>query len=148
MTQPVRIAPDLFESARRVGETQERSAAQQLSHWARIGREIENSSAMSVAARGRLADAATYDQLAPAQQALVRAGWEDAMKERISSLDLRADLLAEGRRYLVVGDAAGAAHQLAATPTASARDTAATRKKTAAKKAAASRRTQVRRAKS
>nr|MBA2609984.1 hypothetical protein [Actinomycetota bacterium] len=117
MTQPVRIAPDLFESARRVGESQERSAAQQLSHWARIGREIENSSAMSVAARGRLADAATYDRLAPAEQALVRAAWEDAMQARIGGLNLRADLLAEGRRYLVVGDAAGVAHQLpAATP--------------------------------
>mgnify|MGYP001602215174 CR=1 FL=1 len=110
MTQPVRISPDLFESARRVGESQERSTAQQLSHWARIGREIENSSTLSVAGFGRLADAATYDQLDPATQALVRASWEEGVQSRIAGLDLRALFAEQGRSEAVVGDVDGHVH--------------------------------------
>lgn len=107
MTQPVRISPDLFDSARRVGEAQERSTAQQLSHWARIGREIENSSALSVADSGRLADAATYDELDPASQALVRAAWEEGILSRTSQLDLRAAFAEQGRTTAVAADADG-----------------------------------------
>jgi hypothetical protein len=113
VTQPVRIGSDLFESARRAGAAQERSAAQQLSLWARIGRELEASSAMSVADHAQLARASAYDELSPSDQALVRAQWETAMLERIATLDLPAKLAAEGRRYAVVGDAQGRAKRLA-----------------------------------
>ncbi|MEY2471572.1 MAG: hypothetical protein QOK28_901 [Actinomycetota bacterium] len=134
MTQPVRIASDLFESARRTGAAQERSAAQQLSYWARIGREIEASSAIGVAENARLADAATYDEMPPTHQALVRAQWETGMKDAIAGLDLRARFAAEGRTYAVVGDAKGGARDVdIAAPRATKR---ATKKKPATKKAA------------
>lgn len=38
---PTRIEHDLYDGAKTVGSTMSRSAAQQINHWARIGREIE-----------------------------------------------------------------------------------------------------------
>jgi hypothetical protein len=38
----VRVDADLFESAKAAGAVAGRSAAQQIRHWARIGREFEN----------------------------------------------------------------------------------------------------------
>jgi len=107
MTQPVRIGADLFESARRAGAAQDRSAAQQISHWARIGRELEASTAMSVAEHRRLADAATYDDMSPTDQALVRAQWDAAIADGIERLDLRAEFAKEGKRFAIVADARG-----------------------------------------
>ncbi len=40
-SMPTRIDGDLFEAAKRAGRVNSRSAAQQLDHWARIGRELE-----------------------------------------------------------------------------------------------------------
>jgi hypothetical protein len=135
MTQPVRVAEDLFESARRVGAAQERSAAQQLSHWARIGRELESSSALTFAEYRGLADAAAYDDLAPAQQALVRAQRELAIAETAAGLDLRSRFVAEGKEYVVVGDDAGRARRvkLSAQPKPKAEKRAAAQKKARAR---------------
>lgn len=36
---PTRVDGDLFDAAKSVGAIASRSAAQQISHWARIGRE-------------------------------------------------------------------------------------------------------------
>lgn len=137
MTQPVRVGADLFESARRTGAALDRSAAQQLSHWARIGREIEASSALSVADHRKIADAATYDDLTPADQALVRAQWELAMDDTVAGLDLRARFAAEGKSFAVVADAKGETHDVAVGRPRRATKKATGAKKTAPKKARA-----------
>ena len=40
-TTPTRFDAGLFESAQAAGERAHRSAAQQLAHWARLGKELE-----------------------------------------------------------------------------------------------------------
>src|SRR5680860_1800596 len=53
-TMPMRVDGDLFEAAKSVGAVASRSAAQQISHWARIGSEHALDSA-GACARRRLA---------------------------------------------------------------------------------------------
>ncbi len=133
MTQPVRIGSDLFESARRAGGAQERSAAQQISHWARIGRELEASASVTVAEHRRLADAAAYDDMSPTEQALVRAQWEVAIGDAIGELDLRRHFASEGKRFVVVADARGVAETVV-LPNKRVSKKAPGKKKTSAKK--------------
>lgn len=90
-TAPTRVDEDLFASAKHASEFTGRSAAQQLTHWARVGREVEASQAMSVRdVESRLADAQSYDELGPEEQAQVRAEWAEGIERRRRKLDLAA----------------------------------------------------------
>jgi hypothetical protein len=53
-TMPTRINQELFEAARSAGERMSRSAAQQLDHWARLGRELERSPGITLDAIERV----------------------------------------------------------------------------------------------
>ena len=79
----------------------DRSAAQQVSHWARIGREMERSSEIphrEIAAV--LNGEAHYDDLDdPRAQAIVRASWAEQMKQWRETLDLEAEFIAKGLPY-------------------------------------------------
>ena len=100
-TSPARIDDDLYASAKLVGEVQSRSASQQVAHWARIGREIEASGAIShkdvaeVLAGGR-----SYDTLSPKEQAVVRAEWSARMDALREALDLAQQFAAAGRTWV------------------------------------------------
>lgn len=92
---------DLFASAQLVGPLMERSAAQQLAYWARLGREIE--AAADVSHRDIadvLAHRRSYDELNAKEQAVVRAEWAERIAERRRSLNLAARFRAEGRAYV------------------------------------------------
>ena len=71
-TMPTRIDGDLFEAAKVAGEAQSRSAAQQLDHWVRIGRELDASPAVT---RRQIDDVLAgrtqYDDLTDRAQAVV-----------------------------------------------------------------------------
>ncbi|MBS1868584.1 MAG: hypothetical protein JSS99_02885 [Actinobacteria bacterium] len=96
-TMPTRIQSDLFEAAKQAGEVHSRSAAQQIDHWARIGRELEASPAVTHDQVARvLAGTASYDVLGETAQAVVRARWDEDIAERAAALDLEADLIAAG----------------------------------------------------
>jgi len=100
-TSPARIDDDLYASAKLAGEVQSRSAAQQVAHWARIGREIEASASISsrdVAAV--LNGSKPYDGLSAKEQAVVRAEWAERMDARRLALDLSAEFTAEGRSWV------------------------------------------------
>lgn len=104
----MRVDGDLFEAAKSVGAISSRSAAQQISHWARIGRELEASPSTSLRDIQRvLAGEAAYDDLGERDQAVVRAAWEDQFEERRSSLDLSAEFTRD-RRSWTEADAEGA----------------------------------------
>jgi hypothetical protein len=80
---------------------QSRSAAQQIAHWARIGREIEASASIShreIAAV--LAGSRSYDDLGPKEQAVVRAEWSARMDEARAALDLAEDFARAGRSWV------------------------------------------------
>lgn len=99
-SMPTRIEQDLFESAKVAGALSSRSAAQQLDHWARIGRELEASPAVTVQAIARvLAGQASYDDLDDRGQAVVRATWDEQIAARIAGLDLTEELVAAGEPW-------------------------------------------------
>ena len=100
-TSPTRIDDELYASAKVVGSLMSRSAAQQIGHWARIGRELE--AAESVSHRdieAVLAGRRDYDQLTAHEQAVVRAEWAERMDARRHDLDLAEAFSGQGRSYV------------------------------------------------
>lgn len=105
---PTRVDGDLYEAAQAVGAAASRSAAQQISHWARIGRELESSARVSARDIQRvLAGEARYDNLSEPEQARVRAEWEEQFAHRIASLDLAAEFTSAGRPWTEADDDGG-----------------------------------------
>lgn len=97
---PTRVDGDLFESAKATGAATSRSAAQQINHWARIGRELEASPAVSQRDIQRvLAGDGSYDELSEREQAAVRAAWDEQMDARRTTLDLAAEFAAAGESW-------------------------------------------------
>lgn len=99
-TMPTRIDQELFDDAKVAGELQSRSAAQQISYWARLGRELEASPSTTQDMVERvLAGQGSYDELPAPAQAMVRVAWRDGVDERIAGLDLTARLQASGQSW-------------------------------------------------
>jgi hypothetical protein len=99
-TMPTRIDQSLFEAAKAAGELHSRSAAQQLDHWARVGRELEASPAVTHDEIARvLAGQASYDALTDRGQALVRTAWSEQIAERVGALDLTGPLRDAGQPW-------------------------------------------------
>lgn len=106
-TKPVRVDSDLFESAQSAGAANSRSAAQQFSHWARIGRALESSGAVSTRDIERvLAGEASYDVLGDREQAVVRAEWDERIATELANLNLAQEFDAAGESWSEA-DAAG-----------------------------------------
>lgn len=117
-TSPARIDDELYASAKLVGEVQSRSAAQQVAHWARIGREIEASTSISskeIAAV--LAGSRSYDRLSPKDQAVVRAEWTSRMEELRTDLNLAERFAAEGRTWVELAPDGSVVERGTAKPT-------------------------------
>lgn len=120
MAMPTRIDADLYEVARAVAPRNSRSAAQQINHWARIGRQLEETpqishQAVQLVLLGKL----SYDELPDGLQAVVRAEWAGSVAERIGGLDLQAEMLADGASWAET-DATGATVRRGASASASA----------------------------
>jgi len=99
-TKPIRVDSDLFDAAKSIGTVASRSAAQQISHWARIGRELESSPGTSLRDIQRvLAGEAAYDTLGERDQAIVRASWDEQLDERRAKLNLAAEFTQAGRSW-------------------------------------------------
>ena len=97
---PTRIDDDLFAAAKAAGAVLSRSAAQQVNHWARIGRQLEESSAISQRDIARvLAGEAPYDTLPAYEQAVVRAEWDERMTAVREGLDFTDELVASGQEW-------------------------------------------------
>lgn len=106
-TMPTRIDQELFEAAKAAGELHSRSAAQQLDHWARVGRELEASPSVTHDEIARvLAGQASYDTLSDRAQAFVRVAWNEQVAERVGTLNLEDQLRAAGQPW-VEADADG-----------------------------------------
>lgn len=98
----MRVDGDLFDAAKSIGAVTSRSAAQQISHWARIGRELEASPGTSPRDIQRvLAGEAgyEYDDLGERDQAVVRASWDEQTAERLAGLNLAAEFTQAGRSW-------------------------------------------------
>ena len=105
-TSPTRIDDDLYDSAKIVGPLMSRSAAQQIAHWARVGREVEAASGVSPRAIvDVLTGRSSYDDLNTYEQAVVRAEWTERMDARRTDLNLARDFETEGQSYVELDDA-------------------------------------------
>ncbi len=95
-----RVDSDVVESARHFGTAMNRSVSQQVTHWARIGRELESGSSVSQREIVQvLAGHRSYDELDSVQQAVVRADWSEGVEDRIGQLDLAEEFRGQGRAY-------------------------------------------------
>jgi hypothetical protein len=99
-TTPVRIDSELFAQAKKQGDRASRSAAQQIMHWAKVGRELENAPTTSQRDIDRvLSGEAPYDALNDRDQAVVRASWEDRMSSQLADLNFAEEFAASGRSW-------------------------------------------------
>lgn len=92
---PTRIEDDVYEAAKVAGSVMSRSAAQQVNHWARIGRELE--AAHGISHRDVvevLAGRASYDDLTGREQAVVRAEWEERAQVLRANLNFESEFTA------------------------------------------------------
>lgn len=102
---PTRVDGDLFAAAKSSGAVHSRSAAQQLAHWARIGREFEASASVSHRdIEAVLAGDGSYDALQEREQAIVRGTWDEQIAERLSALDLEQKFQAAGMEWVEADD--------------------------------------------
>jgi len=100
-TSPTRIDDEIYEAARAVGEVMNRSASQQITHWARIGRARESSPQLAYQdVLAVLKGQVSYDDIGLHEQAVVRAEWDELMEQRIARLDLGSLFEAQGRSYV------------------------------------------------
>jgi hypothetical protein len=105
-SNPIRLDAELVEAARLAAKPMSRSVAQQISHWARLGRALEASPDISVRAiREALAGTADFDALSPKEQAVVRAQWQVRMKELEDGLRMDHELAEQGLRYAELDEA-------------------------------------------
>jgi hypothetical protein len=103
---PTRVDGDLFDAAKSVGAVNSRSAAQQINHWARIGREFEASGRVSQRDIERvLAGDGSYDALGEREQAIVRAEWDERVAARIAALDFETEFAEAGDTWSEADDA-------------------------------------------
>lgn len=102
---PIRVDEDIHALASSVAPTMSRSTAQQVSHWARIGKELEASPSVSLRDIEQvLACEASYDDLSTREQAVVRAEWAARSEQRRRDLDFAAEFAAEGRSFVELDD--------------------------------------------
>ncbi len=103
-SSPIRIDDEVHASARLAAAVMSRSTAQQIAHWARLGRELELSQTIShsdIAAV--LGGRRSYDDLNKHEQAVVRTEWTEQMTARREALNLEQRFGAEGRSYVELG---------------------------------------------
>ena len=104
-SSPIRIADDVHASAKLMASVMSRSTAQQIAHWARIGRELETSQSVSQRAIALVLECeASYDDLTAKEQAVIRAEWVERMAQRREALDLAAEFIAQGRSFVELGE--------------------------------------------
>ncbi|WP_186629377.1 TA system antitoxin ParD family protein [Rhodococcus sp. BP22] len=100
-TSSLRIDDDLYAAAKIAGSAASRSAAQQVAHWALVGREIETSHQVSTREISAvLAGRKSYDTLSVREQAVTRAAWSERMESVTESLNFESEFSAEGRPFV------------------------------------------------
>lgn len=97
---PTRLPDDIYEAAKSAAAVSSRSAAQQIAHWARVGREFEASPGVNQRAIERvLAGDGLYDALSEREQAIVRADWDERIVARRAALNYETEFAAAGEPW-------------------------------------------------
>lgn len=103
-TDVIRVDEELVRAAKETGDLLGRSAAGQISHWARLGRAIENAEIPSSAIQAVLNRQAEFDSLTEDEQQAVSAIWSIQIQRRIANLDLASEFDAAGDAYAYLDD--------------------------------------------
>lgn len=97
---PTRLPSDVYESAVAEASGASRSVAQQIAHWARIGRALEMSPQVNHRAVSQvLAGDGSYDLLGEREQAVVRGAWSERITALREDLNFEEELRAAGESY-------------------------------------------------
>lgn len=102
---PTRLPDDLYGAAPAVAAGHSRSTAQQIAHWARIGREFEGVSVRDVEAV--LKGHRSHDDLTDREQAMARIELDERLEQQRRSLDLEAEFRSRGITSWVSADEDG-----------------------------------------
>ena len=104
-SQPTRLPADVYDAAVAASAVTSRSVAQQIAHWARIGRELEMSPGVNHRAITQvLAGAGPYDALGEQEQAIVREEWAERTTALRGRLNYAAAFDAAGESYSEVDE--------------------------------------------
>jgi hypothetical protein len=99
-TSPVRVDSDVLEAAKAAGAVLSRSASQQVSYWARLGKQVEAANGINHNTIARvLAGQEHYDNLGELDQAAVRVAWDESIEEAIGGLNYEDQLLDDGESW-------------------------------------------------
>jgi hypothetical protein len=105
---PTRVNKDVYAAAKAAASLTGRSVAEQLSHWAKIGSEVEAIALLELRQRRRTAQdllaGRDYDSLPADEQALVRTAWDAEMDHRLASSNLAADRHAAGQPVITLDE--------------------------------------------
>lgn len=102
---PTRLPDDVYDSALAVAPANSRSAAQQIAHWARIGREFERAHSVNLRdVEAVLSGTASYDDLNDREQAIANAEIAERQDALRRSLNFEEEFRAEGASSWVAGD--------------------------------------------
>lgn len=105
---PTRVNKDVYGAAKAAAALTGRTVAEQLSHWAKVGSEVEAIALLELRRRRRTAEELLagrgYDSLPADEQALVRAAWDEEMDERLASTDVAADKHAAGQPVITLDE--------------------------------------------
>ena len=104
-SQPTRLPADVYDAAVTASAVTSRAVAQQIAHWARIGRELEMSPQVNHRAVTQvLAGASSYDALGEYEQAIVRNEWAERATAARGALNYAAEFAAAGESYSEIDD--------------------------------------------
>lgn len=97
---PTRLPEDVYAAAAAEAAATSRSVAQQIAHWARLGRELERSPQVNHRDVQRvLSGDGTYDALGEREQALVREAWDARIAATRANLNYEAVFTQRGEQY-------------------------------------------------
>lgn len=104
-SQPTRLPADVYDAAVAAAAVTSRPVAQQIAHWARIGRELEMSPQVNHRAITQvLAGASSYDVLGQHEQAIVRKEWAERATTLRNALNYADGFAAVGESYSEVDE--------------------------------------------
>lgn len=105
---PTRVNKDVYAAAKAAASLTGRTVAEQLSHWAKVGSEVEAIALLELRQRRRTAGdllaGRDYDSLSSDEQALVRTAWDEETDQRLASSDITADKHAAGQPVITLDD--------------------------------------------
>jgi len=105
---PTRVHKDVHAAAKVAAALTGRTVAEQLSHWARVGSEVESVVLVGLHQRRRTARellaGREYDGISADEQALVRLAWDEEAEARLDALDLTAERHEDGWPVVTLDD--------------------------------------------